>query len=308
MNGGVGDTDPYLQSLKVAKDSPAVIKVDLAALDSALPADWKIFAYEGPADKIIYYGWIKSLAPGVKYEPFVCRSKCKVMQLFDVLRRDLTGLGRRIYFFVDRDFDGLQGREPTDRVFITEAYSIENYVVCPEVLDDLLKVEFHCEGYPAVRERVRLLFSDVYEKFLNITSAINFRIFLSRKLKIDQLSELPTSVDRLAIIELSTVHAAEASPAQLVVLDREPSAEEVEGFVAEFEAICPQVGYRGKFSLAFFVKWLGILRADRLQANPTLFNDIPPAEFKISGAFSLDTLAPKAPPPGNLPGFLQALQ
>jgi hypothetical protein len=43
-------------------------------------------------------------------------------------------------FFVDRDFDDLQGRLPDNTVYMTETYSIENCIVCREVLEDILKM------------------------------------------------------------------------------------------------------------------------------------------------------------------------
>ena len=117
MNEFNDDTvvDGYLLRIKEAKNVRAVLKVDFAAFASAIPDDTKIFAFEGPADKAVFYHWIKSVSPALKYEPHVCKNKFNVLQLFDSLQSDLTGLAERAYFFVDRDFDGLQGRDEHDR-------------------------------------------------------------------------------------------------------------------------------------------------------------------------------------------------
>lgn len=297
----------YLESLKRARDVSAVLKIEIASVASNLPEDYRLFAYEGPADKIVYYYWIRNINAELKYEPFVCESKLKVLRLFDVIDRDRTGLKERVYFFIDRDFDGLQGREISARIFLTDRYSIENYLVCAEVLEDLLRIEFHCSGCKDLRDKICVLFATVYSEFLSITREINFRIFLARQLAIQQTDDLPSGVNKIAKISLDAVTSSSESLEDLVKLVREPSESESQTLREEFEKLSPELAYRGKFALLFFVKWLEILRQDRQADSPSLFEGVAPPKHSIKGSFSLETLAPKAPPPASLASFLQAI-
>jgi hypothetical protein len=299
--------DGYLRALSAAKEVVAVAKVEFAAFASAVPDEVKIFAYEGVADKIIYYHWIGKTRPDIAYEPYVCRNKRNTLSLFDVLSEDLTGLGDRVYYFVDSDFDGLQGRAAHFRIFCPDRYSVENFVVSSKVLEDLLTIDFHCHGHPAVRERIRDVFADVYRQFLNATKEINFRIFLARKLGIKQLDALPERINQLARVELLGAWEGGVAENELVKLEREPTKEEKAALTEEFEAIPPEYGYRGKFALVFFIRWLALLRDDRMCARSTLFSAVPPTEFSVNGGFSLPTLAPKAIVPDGLFAFLGAI-
>lgn len=186
-----GQLDPYVERLKSAKNVRAVAKVCFATFASSITEKTNIFAYEGSADKLVFYYWINGIRRGLKYEPYVVKNKNAVLQLFDALKNDETGLGDKVYFFVDRDFDQLQGRAEDEKIFMTKAYSIENYFVCKELLEDILNIEFHCNGYPAVRNDIINLFNDLYAKFLKITEHINLRIFVARKLGIHQIEDLP---------------------------------------------------------------------------------------------------------------------
>lgn len=243
--------DVYLQKMKAAKSIPAVVKVDFATFASTLPEEVNIFAYEGPADKCLYYHWVKRIRDDLKYEPYVGKNKRKVLQLFDLLQEDKTGLGNNVFFFVDRDFDGLQGRLEHRKIFITETYSIENYVVCPSLLDDLLKIEFHCNGHPTVRNEISDLFQKVYDQFLSLTAEINFRIFVARRNQIHQINDLPNKINQLAQVEITTVSPVDSDLRELVCLEREPTVEEVQNLRPYFEKVEPRNGYRGKFALLF---------------------------------------------------------
>lgn len=305
--GSITVKDQYLSRIKEAKSARAVVKIDFAAFASAVAKSSKIFAFEGPADKLAFYYWIKASKPTLNYEPYVCKNKFSVLQLFDALQSDLTGLLDRAYFFVDRDFDDLQGRVEHDRIFVTEKYSIENYIVCGELLDVLLKIDFHCEGHPKVREDVKAIFEETYNQFLQATADLNFRIFASRQLGIKQREDLPSRLNNIAKVSLKEVLALDTSVVDMVKLEREPLQEEVIKLKETFAGFVPKDRFRGKFALLFFVRWLALLRDDRLSYSPVCLK-IPTTEFVVNGGFSLDNLAPKAPAPEKLGIFLSKIE
>jgi hypothetical protein len=106
----------------------------------------------------------------VVYEPFPCGGKRQVLEFREMLRRDLGNLASRVYFFIDRDFDEYRGFQPDPATtFATDQYSIENYLVTRQVLEELLKDEFHCHAEPEVRSACLDVFDERLSQFLAAT-------------------------------------------------------------------------------------------------------------------------------------------
>lgn len=296
--------DEYFEKIKASAKAPVVEKSEFAAFSSSIPDDHKIFSFEGRDDKVVYDHWIRRIAAGLKYEPYVSKNKRANLHLFDSLCRDLTGLADRVYFFVDRDFDDLQGRAAHDRLFLTEKYSVENYLVCDRLLDEILKVEFHCNGHLNARANVVARFKRAYNQFLSVTRDVNFRLFVAAREGIRRLEDVPGGVGSFANVTLDDVTAVNADLTDIVKLEREPTQDEMARWRTEFDELEPEGRYRGKFALAFFVKWLTLLRQDRLSGNSVCFLAIPLPDYGVKGNFSFDSLAPRAAYPAGLEAFL----
>lgn len=161
------EDSPYLQRLRSSRNSPAVLKAKLIAFRSSEP-NVIIIAIEGDDDKIIYAQWIARVRGDLVYEPFPCRGKKSVLDLKAVVERDLGNLDKNLYFFVDRDFDDLAGHKPSEALFLTDMYSVENYLVSRDVLESILKNEFHCHGRPDIRRTIIEMFDEDYSKFLKL--------------------------------------------------------------------------------------------------------------------------------------------
>lgn len=303
---GAFHEDAYLNRLKKARSSRTVVKTEFAAKISCIPDGVFIFAFEGVADKLAYYYWLKSVGFLMAYESYTCDGKIGVLKLYDSLVNDRTGLGERVWYFIDKDFDGLAGRVSNGRIFVTDKYSIENYVVDSQLLNDMLCVDFHCHGLSAVRLAVLEIFFSVYGKFLQITKELNFKIYLGKKLGQIRSDELPKGINQLAIVDLCEVRPLPGSGclSDLVTLAEEPNSTDLEKFREQFDLLMPESDYRGKFALLFFLKWLSLLREDRLSQNPKIFKDIPAPSFAVKGGFSFEGLIAKANPPAGLKDFL----
>lgn len=297
------ESDSYLNGLKNSLTVSAVLKAELGAAKSSC-GDAKIFAYEGVDDKLIYSHWLSKIQAKLEYEPFICRNKDQLLQLWRSLKDDLTGMGENVYFFTDRDFDDLKGHEEDESIFMTEKYSVENYLVDKDVLKELLKIELHCHGNAEVREKILSLFEAIYDEFLDITSHINFRIYLARKCKIKQIGDLSVRLDELADVKLSSVVKGRSQLNQMVCLEREPYGSEAEEYKNSFRSLERRDRYRGKFALQFFRKWLNLLLADRKSGASILFCDLPQNDFVAKGAFSFDQLAAKSKPPESFQQFI----
>lgn len=296
--------DSYLQRLKNGLTASAVLKAELGAIKSSCVKS-KIFAYEGVDDKLFYAHWLSKINPDFDYEPFICRNKDQLIRLWNSLKHDLTGMGDGVYFFADRDFDELKGHQPDESIYLTDRYSIENYIVDSTVLSEILKIDLHCHGAADNRAEILSLFQNVYEEFLSTTSAINYRIYLARKNNIKQVGEISSRLDDLADVQLYTVKEGKSNPSEIVPLEREPSEEEISSNSAIFDTLEKRQRYRGKFALLFFKRWLALLLANKNSCESKLFNSLPQGDFSSKSQLSFDQLAARSRPPESFRQFIE---
>jgi len=102
--------------------------------------------FEGREDEIFYRPFVEPLVTGRLFF-YRCGGKPEAYEVLKsiVARQPAC---RRVVFFVDKDLsDILQEQWPTDaRMFVTDVYSIENYVVSRETLSRLLSDFLHVRG------------------------------------------------------------------------------------------------------------------------------------------------------------------
>lgn len=303
MTENLVDADEqYLERLKKAKDKAAVLKHQLMSTRSELP-DTVIFVFEGDEDKTVYFNWSSKIRQDLEYEPFVCRGKRKVLQLRDSVLKDRGNLSDGIYFFVDRDFDDLGRHVEHINTFMTDFYSVENYLVSACVLKEFLRNEFHCHGNPKARAPIVEAFEKLYGSFLAVTKEVNFRIFAARRLKIN-MPGLPDKINSVVTISLEDVKIGDMTLQELIKLDREPTLEEIARLTDEFNSLVPFQRYRGKFALKFFEKWLDLLAADYGLEATTYFSAIDRTAKVKRAEITLGSMASKSTFPENLPDFL----
>lgn len=296
----------YLERLRLGRKTPAVLKSKLVQLRSTAP-EITIFAFEGDDDKVVYSQWIRRIRPDLDYEPFPCDGKNGVLMLLAVVSRDRGGLEKNIYFFIDRDYDDLRGMPPQESVFMTDKYSVENYLVSPDVVTELLKNEFHCHTKLEVRDAVTKIFEGTYDEFLKITKEINRRIFVARKLGIKLRHALPTKANVVANVELTRAKEAEKSAIDLVVYFSDPDETELQRLNAEFEALNPRDRYRGKFALSFFQRWLSLLTSEYVEGTLGLFAAVDAQSRVRTAELVISNFASKSALPHGLQEFIRAV-
>lgn len=302
INSGQSDA---VQRMRDARNSPAVHKMTLATI-RAHNSQCMVFVCEGVDDKKVYFHWLRIISPLLNYEFQVCNGKGKLLAFREMLKRDISGLDKNVYFFIDRDFDGLQGHPSGSDIYISDSYSFENFLVNKEVLNNLLCVELHCHGEHLVREDVLSRFDDIYTAFLDVTRPYNERIFLARKIGI-QIKPLPTRLGKLAEVTLAGVTPQQEGASSVINLEREPNQEEVNRYKSEFDTLEPKLCYRGKFALLFFLRWVNLLAEDRNAENSVLFSKAHKSAANANGQISLDSVAAKSLPPPLFRKFIESI-
>jgi hypothetical protein len=300
------ESDSYLEHLKSGRHSPAVLKIKLIQLKADAPGV-VVLVFEGDDDKVIYSQWIRRIRPDLQYEPFPCNGKDGVLTLLDAVLRDRGDLAKNVFFFIDRDYDDLRDVDPPECIFMTDRYSVENYLVTNEVLLELLKNEFHCHTKLDVRESVKDVFVRTYGEFLKVTREINRRIYVARKLRLKLKHALPTGVNAIARIELARVSKPAKAPEEIVVYFQTPDLSALALLNQEFNTLDPFTRYRGKFALSFFQRWLSLLADEFSNSQIGLFAKIDVQSRVRTAELVLSNFASKSEFPEGLVKFVKSM-
>jgi hypothetical protein len=296
--------EELINRMRGKRNVAAVLKIRLASI-RAQASDALVFVVEGPEDKTVYFHWLKQLAPLLKHEMLVCNGKGKLLAFRELLQGDLGGLKTGVYFLIDHDFDGLRGQAPVGDIYVTDTYAVENHLVTEHVLDQILRVELHCDGEPAARSSVLNHFNSLYSVFLEVTRPLNHRIFLARRIGIRNARPWPDKINSIAKVSLEAISPADESLESQICLEREPSQEEVAALETEFESLSPRERYRGKFAMAFFAKFIQQLSEDRAADSPKLFPALKPQP--CNGGVALDAIASKSSAPLSFKEFITSI-
>ncbi len=283
--------------------SVATLKYKLAMLRNSSP-NVPILAFEGIEDKTVYYIWIQRMRD-LSYEPFPCFGKKKVLEFFEMLLRDMGGLDKGVYFFVDRDFDDLGGIQRDARIFMTDRYSIENYLVEERVLEEILKNELQCHTNTELRRTLVSNFSERYSEFLEITKELNFRLFAAKANGIRLQNNLPDRIEDIAVITLKKVLPPKRPPEELIRLTRELNCEEERVTREKFSCLDPRRRYRGKFSLMFFERWIKYLVEEYERDNSEYFLGLVKEAKAKQSELTIAGFATKSETPAGLREFVE---
>ncbi|WP_315712580.1 MULTISPECIES: DUF4435 domain-containing protein [unclassified Bradyrhizobium] len=267
-----------------------------------------IFVFEGPEDLGPFSVWIGRCDDSLAFEPIPASGKDQILRFRDNIKPNEAYLKSGIYFFVDRDFDDLKGYNAGPDLFLTDMYSIENYLVSERVLTSILVDEFKCAGERI--EAVLLCFGRVLQCFHLSMRAANLRIFAARRLGIGvRNSGLENRITKFVVVELDAVKPliSTADLLELIPLDREPTTEEMKDLENEFDKLEPSARYRGKFILSFFLRWLDLLAEERWQPNKSLFATSLRSHFS-SQQLSKRSLATRSELPHGLRTFIELIR
>jgi hypothetical protein len=216
-------------------------------------------------------------------------------------------LATGVYYIIDRDYDDLAGEELDEFIFMTDMYSVENYLVSEGVLNELLKNEFHCHLRPDMRVAICQLFSEVYQEFLAQTKEMNRRIFIARRLNLTLTRSIPNKLSDIVKVELTKIASFDKPPEETIVYGAEPTDEDLKRLHEEFENLDPRTRYRGKYALLFFRKWLEKLEEEYRSPALGLFKTLDVNSRVRSGELVLSNFASKSDLPVGFQDFIQAI-
>ena len=292
--------------MRRARDSRAVLKLRLAAV-RAKSAQVPILIFEGKEDVPVYIHWIRRVVETAVFEPFIAGSKSKSLQLLSSVREDAGELGKAVFFFVDRDFDDLQGLAPGNDIFVTDRYSIESYLCTREVVECFCVAELECAGSRDTIQKLLAAFDADFDTFLESTREVNLRLFAARLHGLRVITK-PEKIGELVEVEIGSVRTvADFDASALIPTDPPLEETHIDAARAEFDELVPILRYRGKFTFMFFVRWLNQLCAERRRPDSKHFQGCTQVSKLRTDHDSKPLLAARSPLPIGFSAFVGAI-
>ena len=256
--------------MRASREEPSVILIKYNQRRSTLSEDL-FLAVEGGED-VIFYEAVVSRVIGEEapdHHFFVCDGKDRVLELFDILKDNLEISSKNVLFFVDNDFDGYKGRAPHDRLYVTNAYSIENYLSSKSTLDRLLKAELKCHGDTdnSNIEAAFAAFDEFFSSYQNNLYNLNKCIFISRTTSAFSINTQSSIQEKVKISARGMTCEVVDATSCVDFLEINIPPEEVEALLAQkyaaFDALNPLLHWRGKYVFHVFIRFLKVLTEDR---------------------------------------------
>lgn len=285
-----------------AKRSPAVLRLKLVTIGARFP-DHRILIFEGVDDVGVYQEWIRRFRDSEWYRPLPGAGKKQLLELLRQLREEGSPLLEHVRFFVDHDYDGVSKADVCRYLFVTDRYSIENYLCDRRVIDEILVDELRCAGDVGSLDTALNAFDAFWGALLEqlIEPCAIYRAGVLRRLRV---SKKPGKLNGAISIELREVKSA-ISWSDVVQFDPPPSQTDV---TASAGVIRSGGGFqhRGKWLLGAVRAWMALIYADRRSDQPKLFPTTVAELGPSPDQISLRSLAARSSVPSGLEEFLVA--
>ena len=301
----------FLDVLRGARESPSSA-YQLFLLEYPKSKEEVHAFFEGHDDSSFYSGFLLRFVSDPKMiHIYKCGNKVGVYETYVKVIK-FAKPNSPVLFFVDRDYSDFLGEKYTnsEKIFVTDFYSIENYLVTDDTLRTVWYDLFNFTNVSVDFEPIRIKFNDelhnFYRYLLPYSAWIIFtmrngmhpninNITLSKAFVISEDLTIQLIVDNGFITFLEKtcgVKTPQTFDAALPELVKE---------LSQFE---PKSYVRGKFELWFFVKFIGKL-ADILKRKVLVSNQSIKISIQMGEENAIEILGPRVQIPQSLKIFLE---
>jgi hypothetical protein len=288
---------------KSKKDSASVAFARFLEIRAIAP-DVAIAAVEGRDDVGVWKVWFVRCGLDDHIELLPCSGKKKVFELREILQRNKKNRSDNVVYLVDRDYDDWAGHAPTEDVFMTDRYSIENYFVCERVLDHALNNQFLCAGKPAEKQPVVDRFKSSFEEYRVASDETQKRTYIARRLNLRDGGSLPSKIKE--IVAVSGPYQVQPLPLDKLKVESAVGVDRatLQALEDEYVSLSFLERARGKYHRAFLQFFYQSLQDERSPSNRNMFPaNKPEANFKFS-AINLSEWAGVSTMPQGLNEFI----
>lgn len=164
----------YLEKLKEARDSSSPIIHDFLLRAPKAPEDVHIF-FEGNDDPSFYLSFIHRYLPASKnLQIYRCGNKSTLYKTHGRIKKSKNNVFLTL-FFTDKDYSDLldENYPNEDNIYVTDFYSIENYLVdtymLSRILVDLCHLNLKKIGFNKIERKFQAEINNFYSVFRDIS-------------------------------------------------------------------------------------------------------------------------------------------
>ena len=173
----------FIDVLRSARESTGAVVHEF--LTQYNPRSGRVYAFFEAQDDIAFFAprIERRLERGATLLTYHCSGKPRVIKTFREIVKRLPTV-KRALFFVDKDLDDVVGTPwPTDpRIYVTDLYSVENYLVTPDVFRRLLRDGLRLKGVGIDDETLVQHFEGALTEFQKHMVSIMAWILVARRL------------------------------------------------------------------------------------------------------------------------------
>ena len=244
--------------MRAARESVQVVFAEyLKIRDSKAPT----LVFEGKQCPTYYIQKIVSVTGGRKVCQLIARGKKNVIDLRDLIKRNVSTHDDLVLFFVDKDFDINPNIANQPDIYITRGYSIENELVDWGVIEHFIRSHFDIADAAddAALGDIQAMFDEAQGHYLRASEELNKLVFVCRRSKFrcipgEQISTFvtfkwnpPTANSNATLDQMfNLLSIQEADGATVLEKLNDP----------DFPKLEPVLDWRGKFHFGFLRQFL----------------------------------------------------
>jgi hypothetical protein len=264
-----------IEKMREARNKPQRYLLQYINLRSRVGDSVFITVFEGKEDIPVYDVWMSRIAGHINFEPTQMNGKENVLNLFDQVSSSNEVANDRVLFFVDSDFDNTKGRAVNFHLYVTNAYSIENYVVNSKAFEKILTCDLGMIGdLQSFRAQLVKIFESRKVEFNRLVAPINAYL---RWLRLESGQEIsfPDSIGKAISVDLEKIELIIDSSLDAmsgwVGTAVFPTEEIFNSHLGELENLDLSQWGRGKFLFDFMRKIVAAAYNDSRSVAPKYF-------------------------------------
>lgn len=270
--------------------------------------------FEGKQCPSFYVGKIAAIAGGLEIRQLIARGKRNVLELRDLIRRNLATRNDLVLFFVDQDFDKHPAPGELADVYVTRGYSIENELLGWSILESFVRANYDiadADDERALRD-IQREYLAAWDAYCEASRDLHKLVFVCRREsvrcipgdKLNRFFDIDWTVPRIQARFNSIGELAELL--QVDAAARARVEREIAGSI-DFDQLEPQLRWRGKYHFDLAKGFLARAANSRLKGQPP-FSRAAPLVVDPGHPGLLGALATHVPAPECLVAFVKSAE
>jgi hypothetical protein len=278
--------------------------------------------FEGDDDPSFYFPHIRAQDNSKDYITFICNGRIEVLKTLELIESDGRAYKRSL-FFIDKDHNDIIGVNKLNaRLYQTKYYSIENYLVCLNIVNSYWVETLHLQTLDTRKAELIDCFNQTYNSFNKKMTTLMALVLLgrgccssipARKLNLNNANlDLIFDVDfeKKTCKYLTGAGKHFADSTNVTDYGSATKLADIKAIIAKhlMERVSKEY-IRGKYELWFFVKYLQFITkklSSKAEAKVSKLKRATP-KISISHETAIENLGSKVNCPEDLKIFLHTM-